>query len=207
MKITKQWLEEKDACSPGVDWALAQDTDDAAELLLRLSTYRPEWMRWLMVRLATTEQNQKIAVFSARLALPIWEDKCPDDKRPRLVIESAERCIADPTRENKETVKAAVGSACAIYSPRTNYSAGYSALENYAPDNAAYAAASAIKAVVDTAYAVTAASKAAAYATYATADDTNKTTEQICEYVITLLGLGECQPLSANKKGESYGTA
>lgn len=86
------------------------------------------------------EAAQRVAIYAARAALPVWEAAYPDDARPRAAIEAA------------EAVLSGVGGAAA------RNAAGYAA---------AYAGYAAADAAAATAYAAYA---AAAYAGYAAAD-------------------------------------
>ena len=40
------------------------------------------------------------AIYAARLVLNIFEKECPDDKRPRLAIEAAEKYARSPSKKN-----------------------------------------------------------------------------------------------------------
>ena len=68
-----------------------------------------------------------MAIFSAELVLHIFEEKYPEDKRPRLAIEAAKKWLVNPS---KETAAAAAAAAAAAYAA-------------YAAADAAYAAAAA----------------------------------------------------------------
>ena len=41
------------------------------------------------------------AVFAAEQVIDLFEQKYPDDKRPREAIEAAKKCIDDPSEKNK----------------------------------------------------------------------------------------------------------
>ena len=146
MNITKEWLRENNACKSGVKWFLSQDETDAAKIMLKLiECGRPEDFHWIMQKLITTkEQSVMIAVFSAECVIDIFENKHPDDKRPRKAIDAAKEWIKNPC-------------------PKTKSDAAYAAYAANAAANAAYAAADAANAAAD-------AANAAAYAAYAAAD-------------------------------------
>jgi hypothetical protein len=40
MKITEQWLTERNACERGVDWYTAQNANDSDEILNKLTSLR-----------------------------------------------------------------------------------------------------------------------------------------------------------------------
>ena len=53
------------------------------------------------------------AVFSAEQVIDIYEKKYPDNKKPRLAIEAAKKCIEDPSSKNKNDAYAADAAAYA----------------------------------------------------------------------------------------------
>jgi hypothetical protein len=117
----------------------------------------PRWMLWYAGRMAGARGSlgrRKIVVVAceiARLVLPIFEAKRPDDKRPRVAIETAER-YARGEDVSLADIRAAYAAAAA---------ATYAADAAYA-DAAYAAAAAAVAAYADAAYA--AAADVAAYA-------------------------------------------
>ena len=152
MKITKKWLEEKNACSSGTDWFLAQEETDGIKVVKQLiQIKRLDWANWLIVRIMDYKQYVSYAVYAAELVLPIYEKKYPEDKRPRNAIEAAKKCIDNPSKENK---KAAADAAYAAYA------ASYA---SYAASYASYAADAAYAAYAADAVAYDAADAAAAY--------------------------------------------
>ena len=57
------------------------------------------------------EHSVKMAIFCARLCLSAFEDKMPNDNRPRLAIEAAEEYIKNPTKKNRVSAESAARSA------------------------------------------------------------------------------------------------
>ena len=82
---------------------------------------------WIITKLFNRKQNVKFAILCAKSVIDVFEKKYPNDKRPRLALESTEKWLANPTKDNESACKKA-----AI----TVYSASYSA------PNAAFNAAS-----------------------------------------------------------------
>jgi hypothetical protein len=210
MIITSGWLAERKACVPGIEWAAQQDTQDAAELLRRLSEYDSAWMRWLMVRLATPAQNRLIAIYAARFVLPLWEKQYPHDMRPRRAIEVAEES-GDPSTAAETAAWAAARvraaeaaeDAWAARETSASLAAEAAALAARAAEAARVSAAEATETSASLAARVRAAetaaeaAEAAAWAARAAVAmmaaearaawaDTNK---EICEYAIEILGL------------------
>ena len=61
-------------------------------------------------------ESVKMAVYSARLVLPIFEKERPDSKRPRAAIEAAEAWIDNPTKKNAYAAAAYAAYAAAAAS-------------------------------------------------------------------------------------------
>ena len=106
-------------------------------------------------KVATKDQNKKIAIDLAEMVLPIWEKRYPHDKRPHDAIQTAKQYLAGHISMNELITKRRSAAADAAYA------AAYAA--TYAAANAAYYAADAAAAA---SYA-TAAADAASYATAA----------------------------------------
>ena len=124
MKITECWLQEKSACSDGIDWFKNQSETDAIKLIEKLMIERKFlWANWLIVHVLSIRQCVRYSIFAAESVLFNFENKFPSDNRPRLAIESAKKFLAG-----------AADSAA--------YSAAYSAYSAArAADSAAYRAA------------------------------------------------------------------
>ena len=178
MKLTLEWLKEKGACDEGVKWFASQKETDLIKLC-KLAIRKKDdnllsWANWTIVRCMNYKDYVSYAIFSAEQVLDIFEKKYPDDKRPRLAIEAAKKCIKDPSVENKKAAAAyAAADAAAAYAAAA-YAYAYAAAAAYA-----YAAAAAAAAAY--AYAA-AAADAAAYT-----DVRLKMRIKILEYGIKLL--------------------
>jgi hypothetical protein len=172
MKITKEWLESKDACQAGIKWFESQDETDAGLVMIKLVEENLfSHSRWLLSKIRQTKkQSVLIAIFSAELVLDIFESKYPADKRPRQAIESAKEYIKNPSIKNKEEASAAYADYASAYAAASaaayasSYAAAYASA--YAAASAAYASA---YAAASAAYASSYAAAYAAYADYASA--------------------------------------
>ncbi len=93
----------------------------------------PSWVR--------SKNDKKVrvqfAVLCGREVLPIFEKEYPNDARPRLAIEAAEKWLAKPTKKNADAAYAASNAASAA-AYDADFAAAYAA---YAASNAASAAA------------------------------------------------------------------
>ena len=136
MKITKEWLEERNACKEGIDWFATQTETDGIKILKKLIAEDKEdkldWANWLIVRLMDYNGYVSYAIFAAEQVIDIFEKEYPKDKRPRLAIEAAKKCIDNPNAAN--------AAYCAAKAADAAYYAAYCAA-NYA----AYCAADAKK--------------------------------------------------------------
>jgi len=137
MQITVQFLEKINTCREAIELFKQQDKTDDIEILNELIRQdRLCWANWLIVRLMKYKEYVSYAVYAAEQVIDIYEEKYPDDKRPRKAIEAAKRCIKNPSRRNK--------TAAAAYAADASYAA-YTADAVYAAytADAAYAASAA----------------------------------------------------------------
>jgi hypothetical protein len=151
MKLTLKKLIELDACEEGLDWYTEQNTTDVFKILDELIKQKHlDWANWLLPSMMTYKQYVSYAVYAAEQVIDIYEAKYPDDKRPRLAIEAAKKCIKNPTEENKIAVDDAADFAAA---------ADASLAAAYAADAAADASASYASYAADAAFDATDAEK------------------------------------------------
>jgi hypothetical protein len=179
MKITKEWLNEQNACVDGMAWFLAQSETDGITVVKKLMMEDHfDWANWLIVRLISHEQKISYACFATRQVLGIFEKKYPDDKRPRLAIEAAEKCITENTQENRDAARAAA---------RVAWAAGAAAWDALAAGDAAKTAWAAAKAAGDATKTAWAAAKAAWAAAKAAGTAGDAIKNKIITYGITLV--------------------
>ena len=115
-QIDRRWLTRQGACKEGKKWYLANcDADPIKGVKQLLDGGRPDWANWLLSKLLTGGQNIRYAVYAAKQVLEIYEEKYPDDKRPRRAIRAAERCLKNPTPENRAAADAADAADAAAY--------------------------------------------------------------------------------------------
>ena len=166
MKLTKEWLTEKCACADGRRYAiknlLGLSEIETTEALIKDNQLK--WANWFMVRVMNYKQYVSYAVFAAEQVIDLYEKRRPTDKRPRLAIEAAKKCIKDPSDVNKKAAYAAADAADAAA-------------------DAAYAAAYAADAA-DAAYAAAYAAYAAACAAYAADAKERKRMLQLCAEIV-----------------------
>ena len=77
MKITKEWLKEKSACTDGYKWALGVLDDkpmDAIEFLNILKKAEKfDWANWVIVRVMKRPQYIAYAIYAAEQVFDIFE--------------------------------------------------------------------------------------------------------------------------------------
>ena len=131
-EITLEWLKEKNACSEAVELFKNQDETEPITVLKKLADINNwNWANWLIVRLMNYQQFVSYAVFAAEQVIEIYEKKYPIDQRPRLAIESAKKCIDNPSQENKSAsaaASAASSAASAAASASSASSAAYASI-------------------------------------------------------------------------------
>jgi hypothetical protein len=184
--INLQFLASKKACKDGIEYFKENYPDEisAKELILDLiSKNKHRWAHWLITRLLTKETRIKYAIFAAEQVLYIFEDKYPEDDRPRKAIEAAKEYLNNPNITH--AADAAYAAADAAYADA--YAAAADAA--YADDDAAYAAAAYAAAAAayadDDAAAADATCSCAAHAADAAS---NKIYVTILNYVLSLIG-------------------
>ena len=136
MKITKEWLKEKEACPKGIDWFNAQDETNGIKVVKKLMTEKKlGWANWLIVRIMNYNQYTAYAIYAAEQVINIYEKQYPNDTRPRNAIEAAKLCLKNPSKENKSAAYAAANAAAyAAYAAANAADAAVAA--NYAADAA-----------------------------------------------------------------------
>jgi len=164
MKLTKRWLEGKNACLGGIRYFESLKTTSIDELFNNaIKDERFSDTNWVISRKLKRKDKIRYAVFAAKQVIDIYEEKYPDDNRPRKAIEAAERCIEKDIKNNRA---AAADAAYAYAAADAAYAdAAYAAYADAAAA-AAYTAAAAADAAYAYAYAAAAyaAADAAAYA-------------------------------------------
>ena len=122
MKLTKDMLLKMNACTPGFDWFNRQNETDVGKLIqLAIDNLDDDvfgFANWAIPQLLDKTNKIRYAVFAAELVLPIFEEKYPDDDRPRKAIEAAKAVIIEENRLDVAAADAAYAAAraaaCAV---------------------------------------------------------------------------------------------
>lgn len=119
-KITTEFLQSINACQSGIDQVAKYENKEPVAVIRQLvADDHWDWANWLLPRLMDYKGYVSYAVFAALQVIDIYEKKYPNDKRPRLAIEAAQRCIDDPSKKNKleAEAEAAARAAWAAWPP------------------------------------------------------------------------------------------
>ena len=112
MKISIEWLKEKDACFAGMKCYEANGKPNTVEnCIKKLMPEHFDYANWLLTNAFTKEQNVKYAIFAAKQVVDIFEKEYPNDKRPRHSIEAAEEWLKNPCEETQEKAAEAAEAA------------------------------------------------------------------------------------------------
>lgn len=185
MKITLEWLEQEQACKPGINWFLSQQETDGIKVLKKLREEKEwEYFVWLAPRLTTKKQAVEWACFAAEQVLHPFEQKFPQDERPRRAIEAVRAWLQEASEDNRKAARVASDDArvaatvyTGFYPYNFYYDDDYFIVTAAAAAATAYVAAAAAATAADDAhvlFAVNAAAKAAANAARAATDDADK---------------------------------
>jgi len=184
MKLTVKKLENLNACKDAIEEFKNQKERNVFKVFdLLLKDKKYQWANWLITQLLERQNRIRYAIHAAEQCLDKFEEKYPEDKRPKLAIEAAKKVLEKDNKKNRDAAYAAAHAAV---------NAAYAAV------NAAYAAA---HAAVNAAYAASAAYavNAAAYAAASAAADVAVDYIKIIKYGITLLKKQELAKLKGRK--------
>jgi hypothetical protein len=165
--ITTKWLRDNSACEDGIK-IFASVFGDNAELktiinyaIEQKSGKLLDYANWLVVRCMNHTSQIKYALYAAEQVLHIFEEKYPDDDRPRRAIDAAKKYLKKRTKKNANAADAAY-AAYSAYAAADAYAANAAAYSAYAAADAAYATYAAAYAAYYAAYSAYAAANAAA---------------------------------------------
>ncbi|MFH1621618.1 MAG: hypothetical protein ABIA97_00655 [Candidatus Omnitrophota bacterium] len=114
MKITKKWLQERGAgqwpWEELADWFPSQKETNGVKIIKTLiAENKFSKASWFIIHQMNYKQYLSYAVFSIQQVMDIYEKKYPEDKSLRKTIKAVNKCINDPSKENRKTAQA-VGS-------------------------------------------------------------------------------------------------
>ena len=190
-KLSAELLKSLEPCYEGYKWYVkncksTQDTVDIIKMLIKENEL--DWANWVMSRTLSGENKVRYAIYAAEKVIGIFEEKYPDDKRPRLAIEASKNYLANPCHRTKAS---AAKAAKAAYAAADAADAAYAARAVYAA-KAAYAASDASDAADATACSAYYTAADAAYnAAYAASDAASPAMlKKIIDYGLTLFDTG-----------------
>jgi len=135
MKITLEQIKKLRPCKEGLAWYEENvNSEDLITILVEIDNYRPDWARWLFTNLMDKDQYVEVAIYSAKLVLNVFEEKYPNDERPRKAIEAAEKYLEnknDDTHDAVDAARAAAVDAARAAAVDAAYAAAYAAYAAY----------------------------------------------------------------------------
>ena len=119
-EITSRYLRDIGACQDACEQFKKELNGghglSVSKVFTRLEQIkRLDWANWLIVRLMTREQQIRYAIYAAEQVISLYEEKYPEDKRPRQAIEAARLCLDNPSEENKAAADAAYAAYAVAY--------------------------------------------------------------------------------------------
>ena len=112
--ITEQDLRKWGVCVDGFRWWKDNGSESACKTVFKklIEAERFGDIRWLLKRLfETKEESVKVAIYAAELIIDIFEEKYPEDNRPRKAIEAATNWLDKPNKANETAAHAADAAA------------------------------------------------------------------------------------------------
>lgn len=120
--ITKEWLEENEACIAGKNWVLKNAPNmEGVELVKRVAKYKWDWANWLIVRLMDRKQCVAYVRYAAEQVFHIYEDKYPNNRRLELAIEIARKVSENDVAKNRDDDAAYAAADDAVYAVYSDY--------------------------------------------------------------------------------------
>ena len=132
--VTRDWLDKNNACQEAAEkfsevFGKSGILKDIINFTIREKNNQYlQWANWLIVRKMNHNQQIKYAIYAAEQILYIFEQKYPDDDRPRNAIEAAKKHLII---KNKKLVNAAY-AAYAAHAAYAAYAAAHAAYAAYA---------------------------------------------------------------------------
>ena len=144
MKVTLQFLKKHNACHDGIIefrtvFGKSADLVNVIDYGIRSKKRMLlKYCNWIIVRKMKYRQRIRYAIYAAEQVIKIYEEKYPDDNRPRKAIQAAKKVLKENNKKNRFTAYTAYTDALAAYAAAATHIA-YA--NNAAAANAAAAAA------------------------------------------------------------------
>jgi hypothetical protein len=113
MTEVEKFCKKHRACSDGAKWA--SQYEKLAEVYDACS--RSDWLIWMLRKAEVLKKAQSVecAIEFAARVLPIFEERIPEDKRPREAIDAARYWLANPCKAYANVAHAAAAAYTAAY--------------------------------------------------------------------------------------------
>jgi len=108
MKVSLRLLQKLRACDDGIEFYKKVGQPKTIKGCIKTAIEHNElkYASWFIVRCMDKIQCVQYAVFAAEQVLSIFENRYPNDKRPRKAIEAARQYIENPSKENANAANA-----------------------------------------------------------------------------------------------------
>jgi len=119
MKLTVKFLQQKSACSSGMDWYEKNGNPDTVEVCITALCADPNptetlsYANWLLSKTLDDDNCRWYAIYAARQVSKIYTRKYPDDMRPQTAIEAAEKYLKTHSADDRAVAWAARAAAWA----------------------------------------------------------------------------------------------
>ena len=131
MKITEKWLSKHDACAEAIEWVKTQKNRDEITLINKaMKINHFDWANWYIARRLNKARKVRYVIFAARQVLHISEDLDPNDNRPRIAFEAAEKYIKETKASAEWAAERAAWAAWAAWALESAASAAWEARKN-----------------------------------------------------------------------------
>lgn len=116
MKVTLQFLKKHNACD-GIEkfkevFGKSADLKNVINYGIRSKSQKLlRYCNWIIVRKMTYKQRIRYAIYAAEQVIKIYEEKYPDDNRPRKAIQAAKKVLKENSMENRFAANAAAYDA------------------------------------------------------------------------------------------------
>ena len=114
MKITRKLLVSLEVCDEGLEYFdenKLEDIDVFGLINQLIDENKFTWINWLLARVYNHDNCIRYAIYAAESVLHIFEDKYPDDMRPRQAIEAIKNLLFEQSANNDDIDYAIVAAA------------------------------------------------------------------------------------------------
>ena len=101
--ISIKSLKEMNACKYGIEWYNKNKKKTMLETLNQTDNESINYCNWYITKVLNKDNKNRYAIYAAEQVIDIYENKYPNDDRPRKAIEAAKNYLNNQTVENENT--------------------------------------------------------------------------------------------------------